>query len=113
MKPTIRSVDKIWDIAEHNALTDLIYFQGHFYCVFRESDEHVFGRDGVIRIIQSIDGSDWNSYAIIQQEGVDLRDPKLSVTPDNQLMLLVEEVVYEGEKAISRFSSNGAIPARC
>lgn len=105
MKPIIRSVNKIWENAEHNALTDLIIFQKKFYCVCRESDEHVFGRNGIIRIIQSIDGKEWRAHSVIKKKGVDLRDPKLSITPGHQLMLLVEEVVYEGEKALSRFSS--------
>lgn len=105
MKPSIRSVKRIWDQAEHNALTDLIFFQGRFYCTFRESDTHVFGKDGIIRVLTSLDGSQWSSHSIIEKEGVDLRDPKLSVTPEQQLMLLLEEVVYEEEKALSRYSS--------
>lgn len=105
MKPIIRSVNKIWDIADHNALTDLIYFQDHFYCVFRESDAHVFGLDGIIRVIQSADGFHWKTHSVIEKNGVDLRDPKLSVTPKNQLMLLVEEVIYEKEIAKLRHSS--------
>ena len=105
MNPTIRSVKKIWDHAEHNALTDLLSFQGQFYCTFRESDCHVFGKDGIIRILVSEDGKAWNSHSIIEKKGVDLRDPKLSISPENQLMLLVEEVIYEKEKALSRHSS--------
>ncbi len=105
MKPKIRSVEKIWDYAEHNALTDLIYYNNYFYCVFRESDAHVFGQDGIVRVIRSRNGDHWEPHSTVEKNGVDLRDPKLSITPDNQLMLLVEEVVYEDEKALSRFSS--------
>lgn len=105
MKPNLRSVNRIWDLAEHNALTDLIYFEGLFYCAFRESDSHVFGKNGAIRIISSPDAKKWHTFSLIEKEKVDLRDPKLSITPNNQLMLLVEEVVYNEEKALSRFSS--------
>jgi hypothetical protein len=98
----IRSVKKIWDYAKHNALTDLILYKSLWYCVFRESDDHVFGKDGVIRILVSDDGELWTSAALIEKKGIDLRDPKLSVTGKGQLMLLLEEVRYQDKKALSR-----------
>ncbi|MGA8165275.1 MAG: hypothetical protein WB791_09670 [Waddliaceae bacterium] len=107
------SVKKIWDQAPHNALTDLIYFGEKWYCVFREGDAHVEGRDGVIRIIQSLDGENWKPAALFQEEGVDLRDPKLSLTSNHQLMLLYEGVhVNRDDRIIVRqprtaFSDNG------
>ena len=39
-KPEIVSVRKIWDQAPHNAFTDLIRFQGKWFCIFREADFH-------------------------------------------------------------------------
>lgn len=88
-QPLLVSVQKIWDKAPHNALTDLIIFRGRWYCVFRESDAHVFGKNGVIRVLGSDEGIVWNSLAVIEDEGFDLRDPKLSITPDGKLMLLI------------------------
>ena len=88
------SVKKIWDQAPHNALTDLIRFGEKWYCAFRESDAHDGGTDGVIRLIQSNHGEEWESAALFHEEGIDLRDPKLSITPDNKLMLLCEGVHY-------------------
>lgn len=93
---------KIWDRAVHNALTDLIFFQGKWLCVFRESDRHVHGQDGIIRIIASDDGLEWHSLASFQEAGIDLRDPKLSETPDGRLMLLAGGTRYVDRRYISR-----------
>ncbi len=105
MKTRLFAVNKIWDYASHNALTDLIIYHQKFYCCFREADRHVFGQDGKIRVLTSRDGMQWEAHSLIAKEGVDLRDPKLSVTPRGHLMLLVEEVVYKEEHVISRNSS--------
>jgi len=87
-EPILVDVQRIWDKAPHNAFTDLIRFKGHWYCVFREARNH-WGRgaSGKIRVIRSPDGKDWESAALFSQEG-DLRDPKLSIHPDNKLMLI-------------------------
>jgi len=80
-------VKKIWDDAPHNAFTDLIRFNKNFYCVFRQGRSHV-STDGKIRVIESKDANSWSSAALIEQEGVDLRDGHLSITPDKRLMLI-------------------------
>ena len=85
--PEIVSVDKIWDHAPHNAFTDLIRFTDCWWCTCREADSHERG-DGSIRVICSADGDRWESAALLEESGVDLRDPKLSVTPDGRLMLV-------------------------
>jgi hypothetical protein len=96
--PTLVSVYRIWDHASHNAMTDLIRFNDKWFCVFRESDAHVKGSDGSIRIISSTDTLEWRTAALFSQEGVDLRDPKFSVTPNGKLMLLVGGTVYNEAK---------------
>jgi hypothetical protein len=97
------SVEKIWDRAPHSAFTDLVKFRGEFYCAFREGTGHVPGADGTngtIRVIASRDGENWQSVQLLSEGGVDLRDPKLSVTPDQRLMLLMGGSTYHGEKLI-------------
>ena len=91
-------VTKIWDRARHNAFTDLIRWHDRFYCTFRESNRHVFGDDGKIRLITSQDGRTWKSVALIAQPGIDLRDPKLSITPDDRLMILMGGSYYDGKE---------------
>lgn len=80
-------VRQIWGKAPHNAFTDLIRYDGKFYCTFREGETHWSeGANGKIRVIVSENGESWKPTALLSMEG-DLRDPKLSITPDNQLML--------------------------
>lgn len=94
-KPEIVSVAKIWDKGKHNAFTDLIRWRGKWYCTFRESDAHV-GGDGQIRVLESADGTAWESVALLSEQGIDLRDPKFSITPDDRLMIVAGGSVYGG-----------------
>lgn len=89
------SVKKIWNKARHNGIPDLIRFKDIWYCCCREGDSHVGGTDGKIRIIASKDGETWESVAMLSEEGVDLRDPKLSETPDGRLMLVAGGSVFK------------------
>ena len=87
-KLRLLDVRKIWDQAPHNAFTDLEYFRGQWFCAFREGRGHVAGGDyGKVRIISSTDGESWESRALLAREGYDLRDAKLSTTPDGRLLL--------------------------
>jgi len=84
--PTLVEVRRIWDAAPHNAFTDLVRHEGRWYCVFREGTRHV-SPDGALRVITSEDGETWESLARVPHPDADLRDAKLSVTPDGRLML--------------------------
>lgn len=111
-KPEILSVKKIWDAGQHNAFTDLIRLQGKWFCTFREADAHV-GGDGKIRVLVSHNGEQWRSAALLSETGVDLRDPKFSITPEKQLMLVMGGSIYEGKKLLGKqprvaFSNDGA-----
>ncbi len=92
-EPEVVSVKKIWDQGEHNAFTDLIRFQNRWWCTFREAKEHG-SSIGQVRVITSKDGEQWISAALVEQDGVDLRDPKLSIMPDGRLMLIMGGSVY-------------------
>ena len=80
---------KVWDNALFDGFTDLIRFKGQWYISLREATAHGVW-DGNIRIIRSDDGQSWGSAAFIlcpKGKQVDLRDPKLSITPEGKLML--------------------------
>jgi hypothetical protein len=94
--PELVSVEKIWDQGRHNAFPDLLRWRGKWYATFREGDAHV-GGDGKLRVLESADGKAWESAALIAEAGIDLRDPKLSVTPDDRLMIVAGGSVYEGK----------------
>src|SRR5262245_25723729 len=95
------SVTKIWARAPHNAFTDLIRWHGTWYCTFREADAHV-GGDGKLRVLASADGTAWEPAALVAEEGIDLRDPKLSVTPDDRLMIVAGGSAYRGKTLVGR-----------
>lgn len=96
--PSGVTVKKIWDKAVHSAFTDLILFKGKFYCAFREGDGHIpmEGVDGTVRILTSADGEHWSDLASLETPGIDLRDPKLSVTPSGKIMVIIGGSIYEG-----------------
>ena len=112
-EPVLVSVEKIWDRAEYNSFTDLVRFQDRWYCTFREGVSHE-GDIGVVRVLVSDDAEKWQSTGLVEESGIDLRDPKLSVMPDGRLMLVMGGCVYENGRYLTRsprvsFSSDGAV----
>lgn len=110
--PTLLSIQKIWDHALHNSMTDLIRYRDRWYCVCRESDKHAEGSNGVIRLLASEDSLQWHAVGVFTERGVDLRDPKLSITPTGQLMLLMGGLEYHKTKlknirSLVAFSEDG------
>ena len=102
----IISVQRIW--AEgYCAFTSLVRYNGRYYCSFREASAHLFDADGKAegkaRLLVSDNGTDWRSLALFAKEGMDLRDPKLSVMPDGRLMMLMGGSVYEERKLKNMF----------
>src|SRR5437868_4895659 len=85
-EPQLVSVQKISDAAPHSAFTDLTYFKDYWFCVFREGAAHV-SSDGAICVLESADAQKWERAAKLSRADGDLRDPKLSITPENRLML--------------------------
>lgn len=84
---TLIDVQRIWDQAPHSAFTDLIYWKNQFVCAFREGRAHV-SADGKIRVLTSTDGVAWNSAALVELAGFDLRDAGLCTAPGGKLMLV-------------------------
>jgi len=109
-QPELVEARKIWDQAPHNAFTDLIRFRDRWLCVFREGKTHV-SPDGVLRVLGSADGRTWTSDAVVALAGADLRDAKITITPDGRLMLSgvahrpkPAEIAYQ---SLSWFSPDG------
>ena len=98
----IVSVERIWDRAAHSAFTDIVRSGGTLYCAFREGSGHVPGLNGTVRVIASVDGQNWKSMALLAEDGVDLRDPKLSLTPDGSILVTIGGSFYEGRTCVKR-----------
>jgi hypothetical protein len=94
------SIDRIWDRPGHAAFTDIIAQGDDLYCTFREGSGHVPGLDGVVRVIRTRDGANWESVAVLEERHADLRDPKLSITPSGRLMVNMGASFYHGKKRL-------------
>ena len=95
-EPQLMSVERIWDRGEHNAFTDLVRYRDRWWCTFREAQAHG-ASIGKVRVIVSTAGHKWDSAALLELDGVDLRDPKLSVMPDGKLMLIMGGSLYDAQ----------------
>ena len=95
--PMLESVKRIWDRGEYNSFTDLVRFERKWVCVFREGTAHA-GDVGAARVIVSGDGETWESAALLREDGIDLRDPKVSIAPDGRLMLLIGGTIYTSQE---------------
>jgi hypothetical protein len=104
INPEMVTVRKIWSNEYHNAFTGLLFFKGNFYCSFRQGKHHASGDKGVVRVIKSKDGIKWESVAVLEKEGYDLRDPKLSQTPQGKIMIIMGGSVYKDGKRQSMLS---------
>ncbi len=106
----LAEVRKIWERAPHNAFTDLARFKGKWFCVFREGAAHV-SPDGALRVITSKDGKDWVSTALLKYPDADLRDAKITVTPDDRLMLSGAAALHQPaqfkHQSLAWFSKDG------
>ncbi len=95
-------IKRIWDHGGHNAFTDITFFKNKLYIVFREADNHIPNKDnsgnGKIRILTSSDGEYWESAGLIELNGVDLRDPKISVTAKKRLMIAMGGSKYDQQE---------------
>ncbi|QDT11746.1 exo-alpha-sialidase [Stieleria marina] len=109
-KPVLVSHQCIWNEAPHNAFTDLVRFDDRWYCVFREGSKHV-SKDGALRVLTSTHGDRWSSAALITSKDSDLRDAKITVTPEGRLMLLGAEAIDSPagrqHQSLVWFSENG------
>ena len=88
----IKKIQKKWikpiaTTAKHSAFTDLLIFKGRLFCCFREAETHI-SPDGKIKIL-TLDAQGATNYQQqLRLHQVDLRDPKLSITPDGKLLLI-------------------------
>jgi len=110
------SVRRIWDTAPHSAFGDIIRFHNYWFAIFREGESHVTHpgtqADGILQVIVSADGKTWKAAARIEEPGIDLRDPHLSITADGRLMAVAgcseyPMGIYRGRQPRVMFSYDG------
>jgi len=111
LKLVLDSVQRVWDRAPHQAFTDLCIADNEFLLAFREGDGHVYGADGSVRVLRSKDGRRWESAAVLTQDGVDLRDPKISLAPNQERVVLMGGSRYDGKRFLGRTTKLARLPA--
>lgn len=80
------TLQTLWQSNQHCAFTDLVYYNQTWYCVFREGSTHM-SLDGCIVVLTSDNAVSWHKHSVLSWQGGDLRDPKLSVAPNNTLII--------------------------
>ena len=66
----------------------LIRFKNHWYCGFREAEIHGNHPSAQVRIIRSADGDKWETAKILKWDGGDVREPKFSISPEGNLVVI-------------------------
>ncbi len=101
---------KIYDNNSYCAFTSLTFFEGNYYCTFREASCHRISFDdsnswGRIILLKSKDAKLWKKVAEFKQDSTDFRDPKIMKTPDEKnLMLLYHKHRIYNNKIGSAYS---------
>jgi hypothetical protein len=96
----VLGIERIWDRPGHAAFTDVVLHGEYLYCTFREGSGHIPGLNGQVRVIRSRDRMNWESVALLEEPHVDLRDPKLAITPDDRVMVNMGASFYHGSKRL-------------
>ena len=82
-EPSVLHVDrirKVVDDGHHNAFTDLIRFDDHYYLTYRRSPHgHMVFPDSQIVVMQSADGEGWHEVFAFGAADRDVRDPHFLV----------------------------------
>ena len=89
--PVCQKIDKMRPIQlsfshKHQAFTDLISFKGQMFCCFREATDHISG-DGALAVYALSESGQVNAKTKLSMPSCDLRDPKLSLMPNGNLLL--------------------------
>ncbi len=112
IKAEVVSTTKVWEQQQTIVSTALVRFQGDLYCACREGTRP-FSKDGTIRLLTSKDGQKWESVVVFNSPTPDrgLSYPKLTVTPQKELMLgamgAVKVKTYHNRHLMLWTSKNG------
>jgi hypothetical protein len=83
----INWLKKVGNKADHNAFVDLCEFNQQLICCYREAENHI-SADGSICILTLDTKGNVLYSSRIAIPKTDLRDPKISITPDGDILLI-------------------------
>jgi hypothetical protein len=97
------------DDGRHNAFTDLLHWQGHFWLAYISSPSHFASKDSRVVLLRSKDAKQWQEMARFSGDGQDIRDPKLAIIQDQLVLyaLLNKQFDPEPYKTITAHSADG------
>lgn len=84
---SLKEVKRITFERRHCAFTDLVLFKNHLYLCYRKATDHISGDGTIIIHCLNLMGKTLHTQRLALAN-IDLRDPKLIVTPESGLCLL-------------------------
>ena len=112
MQMNIKSLRNVSQSDLHCAFTDLVQWQGLYYCAFREGEGHTSYQGGVV-ILVSDDLEEWKRVGFIQGMYSDVRDPKFLATEDRLFIYCPawnhpsqDDVKYEKDRRLTVMSES-------
>lgn len=91
---------EVWNVVTddgHNFNTDLLLWNEYFYLIYQHSSTHFFDVDSRLVLLRSKDCKSWEKISEIKYEGLEFRDPKLSVINKTLFLYALKNFVYDPE----------------
>lgn len=91
---------------QHNANTDLIFYDGYFYLIHAQSKWHLEDKNGALLVKRSIDAREWETVAKITVPDTDVRDPKFAIIRDRLFVYFLPNRHFDPEPETTYFTSS-------
>ena len=99
----VEKVEKVFSNGRWNGCTDICFWKGKYYIVFRSAGGHDKAYPGCIIVLQSIDAKSWTASVAIDTD-LDDRDPKLFATEER---LYIYHMTQPHDRSFASFTTDG------
>jgi len=90
------------------SFTDIVHYNKSWYIIFRAGTKHSGGQNGQIKILKSDDAITWTVQHIIENDSLDLRDPKFVVDSANNNLYLIYMAIKPNTSKVYGFIANNS-----
>jgi len=90
----------------HNFNTDLLLWNDYFYLIYQHSKTHFFDGDSKLVLLKSKDCRNWEKMSGIKYEGLEFRDPKLSVINKTLFLYALRNSAYDPEPSQTYYATS-------